>query len=263
MISPPRVPGTGRLMRSPHAGWVTVGIISILAAPPLPADAAAPEPAVARVALLRGGLRTSVVVDLRDAADQATEVLSLDDLSFSVDIGPVRSRVVAQNLEAARSSPLVREVTLRGIPQPGDTMLVRVEVKAQMPVSGRVRTAGRRVYLDLQPVQAPAGTPAGLNRLSRDSPPQGPLPNPPPDRSWESDLLRRARPLAERPDVMALVRLRAELLQRRGWTEDEAPPGHSRGDQVLAQLDRLLDQARRRQLVIDGRVLRDGQATRR
>jgi hypothetical protein len=244
MISPSRVPGTGRLMRYPHAAWMTSGIIIVLAAAALLADAATPESAVARVALLRGGLRTSVVVDLRDAADQATEVRSLDDQSFSVDIGPVRNRVVAQNLEAARSSPLVREVTVRGIPQPGDTMLVRVEVKAQMPVSGRVRTAGRRVYLDLQPVQAS-------------------LSNPSPDGSWDSDLLRRARPLAERPDVMALVRLRAELLQRRGWTEDEAPPGHNRGDQVLAQLDRLLDQARRRQLVIDGRVLRDGQGTRR
>src|SRR6202011_3885055 len=100
----------------------------------------------------------------------------------------------------------------------------------QLPVSGRVRTAGRRVYLDLQPAQAPPGTAAPLDGLGPGSAP-GSLPAPP-DGSWDSDLLRRARGLAERPDVMTLVRLRAELLQRRGWTEDEAPPGHNRGDQV-------------------------------
>jgi hypothetical protein len=243
---------------------MTFGIVIILATAALFADPATPEPAVARVSLLRGEVRTSVVVDLHDAAGQATELLSLDDRSFSVEIGPVRQRVVAQNLEAARSSPLVREVTVRGIPQPGDVMMVRVEVKAQMPVSGRVRTAGRRVYLDLQPVQALAGTPGAPDRLGPDSaPPPQSLPNPPSDGSWDSGLLRRASALAERPDVMGLLRLRAELLQHRGWTEEEAPPGHNRGDRVLAQLDLYLDRARQRQLLIDRRLLRQAQGTRR
>jgi hypothetical protein len=244
---------------------LAVRIIIVLAAAASFAGAAMLEPAVAGVTLLRGGLRTSVVVDLRDPAGQATELLPLDDRSFSVDIGPIRRRVVAQNLEAARSSPLVREVTVRGIPQPGDATLVRVEVKTQMPVTGQVRTAGRRVYLDLQPIQAPAraqGAPD--DRLRPDSGPlQGTAPNPPSDGSRDSALLLRASALAQRPDVMELVRLRAELLQRRGWTEDQARPGHDRGDKVLAQLDRYLDQARRRQLLIDGRVLRQAQGARR
>jgi hypothetical protein len=261
MISPPRVPGTGRVLRSLDAASMTLGIIIVLATAPLLADPATPEPAVARVALLRGGPRTSVVVDLHDAPGQATELVSLDNRSFSVDIGPVRRSVVAQKLEAARSSPLVREVTVRGIPQPGDAMLVRVEVKAQLPVSGRVRTAGRRVYLDLQPLQALAGTPAAPDGPGRDPAP-GPPNNPPSDGSWDSGLLRRAHALAGRPDVIALLRLRAELLERRGWTEDEVPPGRNRGDQVLAQLDRYLDQARRRQLLNDARLLRQSQGSR-
>jgi hypothetical protein len=213
------------------AAWITLGMIVALA-PALFADAATPEPAVTRVALLRGGVRSSVVVDLQDAAGRATEVLSLDDRSFSVEIGPVRRRVVAQNLEAAPSSPLVREVKVRGIPQTGNAILVRVEVKARAPVSGRVRTAGRRVYLDLQPIPAPAGAPG-----------------------WEDDLLRRASALALRPDVMGLVGLRTELVQHRSVTGDQAPPGHDRDDRVLAQLDQYLDQARQRQLIIDGRLL--------
>ncbi len=265
MISPPRLPGTGRPLCSPDAAWMTFGILIVLWAAALFADPATPEPAVARVSLLRGEVRTSVVVDLPDAAGQATEVLSLDDRSFSVEIGPVRRRVVAQNLEAARSSPLVRQVMVRGIPQPGDAMLVRVEVKAQIPVSGRVRTAGRRVYLDLQPIQTLSGTPGAPDRLGPDSasPPPSSLPDPPSDGSWDSGLLRRARALAERPDVIGLMRLRAELLQHRGWTEDEAPPGHNRGDRVLAQLDLYLNQARQRQLLIDGRLLRQAQGSRR
>src|SRR5260370_1665090 len=101
MISRPRLPGTGRRLCSPDAAWMTFGILIVLWAAALFADPATPEPAVARVSLLRGEVRTSVVVDLPDAVGQATEVLSLDDPSFSVEVGPLPRAVCAHKSQAA------------------------------------------------------------------------------------------------------------------------------------------------------------------
>jgi hypothetical protein len=108
--------------------------------------------APARIVLLAAGERASVVVEFDDELPKATAIEAADNQSFDVEIGPVRGKVVNQLLQAARQSPLVTEVRVRGVPQGPEGTLIHLHVTAKTPVSGLVRRAQRRIYIDLEPL---------------------------------------------------------------------------------------------------------------
>jgi hypothetical protein len=89
------------------------------------------------------------------------------------------------------------------------------------------------VYIDLAPAPQKASVPS---------------PNIQTDAEWRASLLERARALSLVPDVTAIDRLKAEFLKR--------GLGRGRDSETLAELDGYLDQAQRRQLAADARVLR-------
>ena len=119
------------------------------------AASAAASSAVSRTFLLSASDRASIVVDLADDAARAVALPMTDDRSFGVEIGPFRQSVAAQDLEAPAASLLVGAVAVRGVAHPNDTA-ARVTVKTRTPVTGTVRQAKQRVYIDLAPLAAAA-----------------------------------------------------------------------------------------------------------
>lgn len=70
-----------------------------------------------------------------------------------------------------------------------------------------------------------------------------------------SDILRRARELAQRPDVTALVALREAVLRRAEETGLKDAPSTTRG---IEAIDRYLFEARALRLKLDATALRKG-----
>jgi hypothetical protein len=124
------------------------------------------EGAGAKVLLLPAGSRTSVVVELDDETPKATAIEATDNQSVAVEIGPVRGKVINQLLEAAKDSPLVSQVRVRGITQGADGTVITIYVTAKTPVSGSVRRAQRRIYIDLEPLGANGVGPRAPDRLA-------------------------------------------------------------------------------------------------
>ena len=124
------------------------------------------EGAGAKVLLLPAGSRTSIVVELDDETPKATAIEATDNQSVAVEIGPVRGKVINQLLEAAKDSPLVSQVRVRGITQGADGTIITIYVTAKTPVSGSVRRAQRRIYIDLEPLGANGVGPRPPDRLA-------------------------------------------------------------------------------------------------
>lgn len=107
----------------------------------------------ARVVLLPSADRASVVVEV-DSDVQHTSIRTLDDRTLIVEIGPVKSRVVNQLLQAATASPLVSQVRVRGITRGTEGTLIALQIVGKSSISGSVRRVQRRVYVDLEPLSA-------------------------------------------------------------------------------------------------------------
>ena len=149
---------------SRRAGRLVLGACLIAIAPPGLARSADTS---TRIMLLPAGERASVVVEFDDEVPKATAIEAADNQSFDVEIGPVRSKVANQWLQAAKQSPLVSEVRVRVVPQGAQGMLVTLHVTAKTPVSGLVRRAQRRIYIDLEPLSvAAASKPVGRTALA-------------------------------------------------------------------------------------------------
>jgi hypothetical protein len=118
----------------------------------------------ARIVLLAAGERASVVVEFEDETPKATATEAIDSQSFDVEIGPIRGKVARQLLQADPQSPLVSEVRVRSVPQGAQTTLVTLHVTAKTPVSGGVRRAHRRVYIDLEPLSMASASLTDANR---------------------------------------------------------------------------------------------------
>jgi len=130
-----------------------------------PLDAA--DDQAARVVLLPSSDRASVVVEL-DEDVQHTAIHTSDDRTLTVEIGPVKSRVVNQLLQAAASSPLVSQVRVRGITRGSEGTLIALQIVGKESISGSVRTVSRRIYVDLQPLALAAPErPAAESRARR------------------------------------------------------------------------------------------------
>jgi hypothetical protein len=235
---------------------------------------------VIRVVLLPAGNRVSVLLELGNDVTRAVRLPGTDDRAFEVEIGPLQRPVVAENLSAAPTSPIVSEVSVRGDSNDGATV-ARVLVKGRRPMSGSVRVSGRRVYLDFAPRLGVAGTPpvevakapapASSSSLpSRQPAGSGPRPgrsgsealvqptgSEPRTALSDDEVLAQAQALAQRPDVKGLERLVTDLLRRSGRAADRAAE-----DPLVSQLSRYLEQARQLQLTIDAQLLRQEQENR-
>ena len=124
----------------------------------------------ARIVLLAAGERASVVVEFDDEMPKATATEAVDSQSFDVEIGPIRGKVANQLLQAATQSPLVSEVRVRSVPQGAQGTLITLHVTAKTPVSGLVRRAQRRVYIDLEPLSMASASLTDANRSATSRP---------------------------------------------------------------------------------------------
>lgn len=116
----------------------------------LPSAALAAENPGPRVSLLSSGTRASIVIELDGDGAKATAIEATDNQSVAVEIGPVQGKVANQRLKAAAGSSLVDEVRVRGVTQGTDGTIITIQVFAKTPVSGSVRRAQQRVYIDLE-----------------------------------------------------------------------------------------------------------------
>jgi hypothetical protein len=228
--------------------------------------------------------RTAVVVELSGPIAQVQEIQS--DLTTVVfEAGPVAAGVQPLDLKPTTPSSIVTGVTVGGATRPDGTNYVRVRITTRASSIRQRRASGNRLYVDITTPESPAvripGTdtpalPSGPQRATAPSvipapPTRQPTPQPeaprpeaaaksagPPSaadatayQALDASTRRRARELAARPDVRALLRLRDEVKQR------DNDLGHRRADLIetlLIEVDRLTDEARARQLELDRRA---------
>lgn len=140
----------------------------------LPLVASAADTSGPRVSLLSSGTRASVVIELDGDGAKATAIEATDNQSVAVEIGPIQGKVANQRLKAAADSSLVNEVRVRGITQGAEGTIITIQVLAKAPVSGSVRRAQRRVYIDLERrdgTSVPTGAQVAANRTAPTSSP--------------------------------------------------------------------------------------------
>jgi hypothetical protein len=109
------------------------------------------------------------VIELTDAVSHASLTAAPDNTSATVETGPV-GPIPAQDLEAGPELKCIAGVAVRAYRLSAGTFM-RVLVRFRSPCQQKMRVAGRRIYLDLmplQPTQPPPATqpaPAALSRL--------------------------------------------------------------------------------------------------
>jgi len=207
------------------------------------------------------------VIELTDPVTRAS-LRSADGSNATLELGPV-GPVVAQDLVPgpggkdgkewgkdgsegrngeAKEAGLIAGVAVRSYLQLPDTF-ARVVVRLRTPCHQKVRVAGRRVYLDLVPVQPPA--PAAVLAATNSAPAADSA-----DAAYrvlEADGLRRARTLASQANVKALEALRNEVVRRDGELGRKRPEMVSH---LVDEIDRYTDEARALRLKLDGLLFR-------
>jgi hypothetical protein len=270
------------ILMSRGLGRAVCGFFMVLLAA-LAARAAA-EATVTRVVMLPLPERTTVVVELSGPIAQVQEIQS--DLTTVVfEAGPVAPGVQALDLKPKAPSSIVAGVTVGGTARPDGTNYVRIRITTRAAAIRQRRASGNRLYVDITAPEAPVVQVPGTDNPPLPSSPQRatlppaipapsarqPAPQPdaprpqatakptgPPSaadaaayQALDASARRRARELAARPDVKALLRLRDEVKQR----DNEL--GHRRADLIealLLEVDRFTDEARARQLELDRRA---------
>jgi hypothetical protein len=220
---------------------------------------------VTRIVLLSAGERASVVVEFDNETPNATAVEATDSQSFDVEIGPVHSKVTNQWLQAATRSPLVTDVRVRAVPQGAQGTLVALHVTTKTPVSGLVRRAQRRIYIDLEPQSIAAASrqprPVAVSILPTPATP-APTPSPALTASTSGDeFQRRAELLARQSDVKRLEKLKTDLVARQAATAAGAAAATDAPDPAIDQIDQYLDEARKKRLLADAGLFTDSNAS--
>ena len=229
----------------------------------LPTDAASNATAVegtdarsARVLMLNVTNRTSLVLELSEAPARTSRE-SVDERTVVLDIGPVATAVIAQELDAGPDAPCVAHASIQDVARPDAGRFIRLRVGLRGACRSRVRAAARRVYIDLAPPVASAAVSRVTTGVAPKPRSAAPRPQSAP-RVAEGDVLGRARVLAQKPDVRGLVRLREEVLrqgERAGRQPDELKP-------LLDEVERYTNEARALRLQQDSQAFR-GAAPRR
>jgi hypothetical protein len=245
---------------------------------------------VTRVVMLPLPERTTVVVELSGPIAQVQEIQS-DLTTVVFEAGPVAAGVQAMDLKPTAASSIVAGVTVGGSARADGTNYLRVRITTRAAAIRQRRAAGNRLYVDITVPETPLvqvpgadnpAAPSGAQRATAPSsipvspaipapPARQPAPQPdaprpqatakpagPPSaadvaayQALDTSARRRARELAARPDVKALLRLRDEVKQR----DNEL--GHRRADLIealLLEVDKYTDEARARQLELDRRA---------
>jgi hypothetical protein len=271
---------------------VVSGVLSLVVC--LSAGAAeGTRPTLARVVALPSPDRVSLVFELTDAVAHAALTAGQDSASATIELGPVKT-VVARELGPAVGVNLVTSVAVRSFEQTPDTF-ARIVVRLRTTCRQKLRVAGRRIYLDLVPLQSPPPSPASSSPslvaqskgpvttrepkspvTTRES--KSPVPAGEPKSSvatreskaavatgdqldaayhtLEADGLRRARALATQANVKALEALRAEMIRRDGQLGRKRPEVVS---QLIDEIDRCTEEARALRLKLDGLLFRKPQ----
>lgn len=161
-----RVPLTARphdshgVSRSTAGIWLAGGIAWL----------GAQDPGV-RLTLLSSGPRVAIVVELGEEPFQAIALEATESHSVAIEIGPVHWAVANQLLKAPQRSPLVDQVRVRGVTRGAGGTIIEIRVRAKRVVSGSVRRAQRRIYIDLEPRDTPgAGVAASTRLVAPDAP---------------------------------------------------------------------------------------------
>lgn len=239
------------------AGWIAG---AVAAAVIVSYAAETPGP---RLTLLSGSGRSSVLVQLPDQTNAAATALdATDDRTVVVEIGPVNGSLSNQLLEAAKESPVVRQVRVKGTSRGAEGTLYTISIATKIPIAGAVRQSQGRIYIDLarrdasesrsgsSPASTPspaatttaARAPATSPDVAATSAAVGAPASPQPAASQLSpargvvnfaDIESRVERFERAGDVKGLERLRADLEARR-----KAAPG---GSEAAAQLERWID----------------------
>jgi hypothetical protein len=165
------------------------------------------DAALTRVLMLPLVDRTTVVAELTGRVPRVREVDS-NPATVTIEAGPVDAATRPLDLTPIARSRFVAHVSVRTATGPDGLSYMRMQITLAAFCAHHLRISGSRVYVDLVPLDERAPSPlvplVSAEKASRDSA----------YRDLESSVLPRARELASRPDVTALLRLHDEILSR-------------------------------------------------
>lgn len=233
-----------------------------------------------RVVVLPLSDRASVVLEAEQEFESVTQTRDSCGQPASPCIvaegGPIGKDMRPLELTSPSSVPLVRRVSLETYARPDGRTNFRLRVQLAATCEGdgcnrALRIAGNRLYVDVSrirparpPVESASEVPsAGASRAgntqrevsapSRGAPADAARPDIVDYDTLKSDILRRAQQRAQQPDVKGLLALIGEIHRK------DEQLGQQRPDlvaELLDEVNRLLDQARVRQLDLDRQALR-------
>jgi len=195
--------------------------------------------------------RASVVIEGDSALNDAAG--SHEDCDRSAEClvgeaGPIPKSTMPTKAVASSSIRFVKSVRLDPYTRPDGHTYVRVYVQLSDRCERSIRAAGNRLYLDFAPLRRAAGKTVDVRAPAREA-----AVEPLDYDSLKADILRRAEQHARKPDVKALLALIDEVHRKDDLL------GRQRPDFAAALLDdvnRLLDEARVRQLDLDRQAFR-------
>lgn len=233
-------------------------------------------PALVHVSVLFPAGRASLVLEMSDPVERVSRA-SGDETTVVIEAGPIGRVVSAQDLTSASDVQVIYGVSIRGYEDSNHHAFMRVRIRLSTACRTVVRTIGRRIYVDVVPLEAPRAVPHAnaslaarekeVDTLNR----RAPAPEASADGSGnlgdaldsaytalEADVLRRASALARRPDVNALIALSAEVVRRDEQLGRQRPAFIK---QLLAEVDRYTNEARALRLKLDGLEFRRQEST--
>jgi len=230
---------------------------------PIPALAAA---TLDRVTVLPSGDRASLVVEMTEQVTSVSQIAP-DRATVIIDAGPMAEPIRPQELIPDGAVPCIAGVSITRRADSTAGAFLRVRIRLLSACRSAVRSNGRRIYVDLAaidpvaPVESVSTGLSSAHATDRVAPretakaektPGAVQIGSPGDVDYQavrSDVLARARALAEKPDVMALIRLRDETTRKYQRLATEQPHLLSR---LLDDLDGLTNDARALRLKLDG-----------
>lgn len=218
---------------------------------------------VNRIVMLPLADRTTIVVELNAPVERVEDVQA-DSTMVVIEAGPVRGAVQPQELKPAVASRFFSGLTVTGVTRPDGSAFVRLRMALGAAAQHRLRSTGSRIYVDLAEPgpAAPPVQPAPVRAAPVKAAPRTPKAQEAPaaaseataDASYqalEDAILQRARELAARPDVKALLRLKAQVDRRDKELGKRRP---EKVERIQAELLRYTDEARVLQLERDRRA---------
>lgn len=253
---------------------------------------------VPRIVVLPLSDRASVVIEAERPLDQVAETsaeCAAPAECVVVEGGPIGNATRSIELLSPQAVPIVKSVSLRPYTRSDGQTYFRVRVTVREPSQHALRVAGNRLYVDFAPPRRPRpsggaepaivdarprpAAPAVGSASSAVKPPAGTAsptvkpaagtataPRKPAAEgrrvealdydSLKADILRRAQMRARQPDVKGLLALADEVRRKDEQLGRQRPELVT---ELLDEVNRLLDEARIRQLEIDREAFRQSE----